>query len=133
SQIEPPRDGPEQRRLVWVIYPFVRREPEQRPQSRRPILLRVRKLSRFAGSLLDHRDRSRHIFMTVTAEDVAEERESTSLVRNEPYVLGNSRFDVNPNVKLGKLESVMAVLAREFQQDRHAFPDGNLTRFKFET
>jgi hypothetical protein len=93
----------------------------------------VRKFSCPVDSSLDNLDDSGHIFVAVTAKDIAEERKCTGFVRNEPYVLGNSRFDVNPNVKLSKLESVVTVPARKFQQDRHAFPHRDLTRFEFKT
>jgi hypothetical protein len=71
--------------------------------------------------------------VTVTAEDVTKEGELADLVRNKMYFLDNTRLDVCPKTEGGELETVVPVLATEFQCYWHAFLDRDLARFEFES
>ena len=70
--------------------------------------------------------------MSIATEDVTKEGEVSRLVWNESYFLDNAGLDIGPQVKLHELESVMPVLADEFQCHRNALLNGDLARLVLE-
>src|SRR5436309_3381799 len=70
--------------------------------------------------------------MTVTAENIAKERELADLVRNKSYFLDDTRLDIDPQMEPRKFESVVPVLTHQFQCHWNAFLQGNFARLVFE-
>src|SRR5262245_35102453 len=65
--------------------------------------------------LLDHFQDSRHVLMTATTEDIAEEPEHPNSVGHECYFLDNARLEVGMQMKLGQVKAVVPVLADQFE------------------
>ena len=70
--------------------------------------------------------------MFFTTEDVTKEDEIADFVWNKSDSVDNARLDVSPQVKLCQLETVVPILADEFQCHRHAPPKGDLARLELE-
>jgi len=71
--------------------------------------------------------------MAVTAENVANESERTGLIWHKSQFLDGARLDIGSQVKLGEFESVVPVLADEFQRHRLAFGHHDLAGLEFES
>src|SRR5262252_192008 len=70
--------------------------------------------------------------MAFTAKDVAKECEGPDSIRNESYLLNRARLDIRSQMKLRELESVLTVLADQFQRHGYTFLHHNFAGFEFE-
>jgi hypothetical protein len=70
--------------------------------------------------------------VAVAAEDIAKGSKVADLVWNEAYFPNGTGFDVYSQLKRGKLETVVPVLAGQFQHHGHTFPHCDFARIEFE-
>jgi hypothetical protein len=70
--------------------------------------------------------------MLIATEDVTQKDEGADFARNKPQPLNGTGKNICPHMKVRKSKAVTPILATQFEDYRHIFPEGDFARLELE-